>query len=46
MQIIEGKYNIAKIFTEVVEETALDQIKILCDQEYVKDKNCHNYRAL
>ncbi|HHV10658.1 MAG TPA: RtcB family protein [Clostridiales bacterium] len=37
MQIIEGKYNTAKVFTEVVEETALEQIKTLCDQEYVKN---------
>ncbi len=37
MQIIEGKYNFAKVYTEVVEETALEQIKTLCDQEYVKN---------
>ncbi len=37
MIIIEGKYNIAKVFTDVVEETALSQIKTLCDQEFVKD---------
>jgi RNA-splicing ligase RtcB len=37
MQIIEGKYNAAKVYTEVVEEMALDQIRTLCDQEYVKD---------
>ncbi|HAB59992.1 MAG TPA: RNA-splicing ligase RtcB, partial [Lachnospiraceae bacterium] len=37
MNIIEGKYNIAKVFTDVVEETALSQIKTLCDQEFVKD---------
>lgn len=37
MEIIEGKYNIAKVYTEVVEETALEQIRTLCNQEYVKD---------
>jgi len=37
MKIIEGKFNKAKIFTEVLEETAMGQIKTLCDQEYVKD---------
>ncbi len=37
MQVIEGKYNTAKVFTEVVEDTALEQIKTLCDQEYVKN---------
>lgn len=37
VQEITGKYNTAKIYTDVVEESALAQIKILCDQEYVKD---------
>ena len=37
MKIIEGKFNKAKIFTEVLEETAMGQIKTLCDQEYVKN---------
>lgn len=37
MVIIEGKYNKAKVFTDVVEEVALSQIKTLCDQEFVKD---------
>lgn len=37
MQIITGKYNNAKVFTEVVEVTAMEQIKTLCNQEYVKD---------
>lgn len=34
--IIEGKYNSAKIFTDKIEQTAVDQIKILCDQEFIK----------
>lgn len=37
MQTIKGKYNTAKVYTEVVEETAVQQIKTLCDQEYTKD---------
>lgn len=37
MQFVEGKYNKAKVFTEIVEDVALDQIKTLCDQEYVKN---------
>lgn len=36
MKIVEGKANTAKIFTDVIEETALAQIQILCDQEFVK----------
>ena len=37
MQMIQGKYNNAKVFTNVVEETAISQIKTLCDQEFTKD---------
>lgn len=37
MKLVEGRYNTAKVYTEVVEEVALDQIKTLCDQEYTKD---------
>ena len=36
MQSIEGKFNTAKVFTEIVEDTALEQIRTLCDQEFVK----------
>jgi RNA-splicing ligase RtcB len=35
MKLIEGKYNTAKVFTDEVEETAYEQIKLLCDQEFV-----------
>lgn len=31
MKIIEGKYNKAKIFTDVTEESALAQIQAMCD---------------
>lgn len=37
MQIIEGMYNIAKVYTDQIEESAKSQIKMLCDQEYVKE---------
>lgn len=37
MKLVEGRYNTAKVYTEVVEEVALAQIKTLCDQEYTKD---------
>lgn len=37
MQIIYGKYNSAKVFTNVCEETAEAQIQTLCNQEFVKD---------
>lgn len=36
MKIVEGKFNSAKVFTDVVEEGALAQIKTLCDQEFTK----------
>ncbi len=36
MNLVEGKYNTAKVFTDVVEDVALEQIKTLCNQEYTK----------
>lgn len=36
MEII-GKFNTAQVFTSRLEETAQRQIKLLCDQEFVKD---------
>lgn len=44
---IRGKYNTAKVFTDNVESQAMEQIRELCDQEYVKDSiirimpDCH-----
>jgi len=35
-QTIQGKYNTAKIFTDVIEDEAIEQIKRLCDQEFTK----------
>jgi len=34
---IEGKYNIAKVYTDILEEGASSQIKTLCNQEFVKE---------
>lgn len=36
-QTVTGKYNTAKIFTDVVEQSALDQIKTLCDQPFTQN---------
>jgi tRNA-splicing ligase RtcB len=33
---IEGKYNSAKVYTDILEEGAASQIKTLCNQEFVK----------
>ena len=38
MKDIKGKYNSAKVFTDVVEDSALVQIKELCDQEFVRNE--------
>lgn len=34
---IEGKYNIAKVFTDYIEQEAIAQIILLLNQEFVKD---------
>ena len=34
MQEVKGKWNTAKVFTDVVDEKSLQQIKGLCDQEF------------
>ncbi|NLY44012.1 MAG: RtcB family protein [Clostridiaceae bacterium] len=34
---IEGKYNTAKVFTDILENEAMAQIIELCNQEFVKD---------
>lgn len=36
MKEVTGKYNTAKIFTDVVDEKSIDQVKLLCDQEFVQ----------
>jgi RNA-splicing ligase RtcB len=34
---IQGTYNIAKVFTNNIEKTAIDQIEELCNQEFSRD---------
>lgn len=34
MQEVKGKYNTAKFFTDVIDETSLKQIQLLCNQEF------------
>ena len=36
-QTVIGKYNTAKIFTNVVEQSAIEQIKTLCDQPFTQN---------
>ena len=36
IKVIEGRCNTANVYTEAVEETALAQIRTLCDQEFVR----------
>lgn len=44
---LSGKYNIAKVFTDNIEQTATSQIIELCNQEFIKDSkirimpDCH-----
>ena len=35
MKTVEGFYNTAKIFTDVIDEKSLEQVKVLCNQEFV-----------
>lgn len=34
MKEVIGKYNTAKVFTDIVDESSLKQVKTLCDQEF------------
>ncbi len=36
MKEITGKYNSAKVFTDVADETSIQQIETLCNQEFIK----------
>ena len=38
MKEVNGKYNSAKVFTDVVEDSAIAQIKELCNQEFVQNE--------
>lgn len=37
MKAIEGKYTDAIVYSDTAEESALSQVKVLCDQPWVKD---------
>ena len=37
MQEVKGKFNTAKIFTDVVDETSVAQVAELCNQEFCRD---------
>lgn len=36
MKEVTGKYNTAKVFTDTVDEGSLQQVKLLCDQEFTE----------
>ena len=36
MKTITGTYSSAVVYTDIIEETAEEQIKLLCDQPFVK----------
>ena len=36
MKEIIGKYNKAKVFTDIMDDTSVEQIKTLCDQEFTQ----------
>ena len=36
MKTITGTYSSAIVYTDIIEETAEEQIKLLCDQPFVK----------
>ncbi|MBP3546909.1 MAG: RtcB family protein [Alphaproteobacteria bacterium] len=36
MKEIVGKYNKAKVFTDIMDNTSIEQIKTLCDQEFTQ----------
>lgn len=38
MKTVTGKYNEAKIFTNLVEDTAIEQVKTLLDQPFVENE--------
>lgn len=37
MKTITGTYSSAVIYTDIIEDSAVEQIKLLCDQPFVKD---------
>ena len=50
MKEIKGQYASAKIYADVVEQTALDQIQTLCNQPFAEGSHIavmhiYNYKA-
>ena len=41
MKTITGTYSSAIVYTDIIEETAEEQIKLLCDQPFVKGSRIH-----
>ncbi len=37
MKEVQGKYNTAKVFTDNIEDVALEQVKLLCNQNFIED---------
>lgn len=37
MKIVKGKHSEAKVFTDVVEDAAIQQVKEMCDLEFLRD---------
>ena len=35
--VIKGKYNNAKVFTDLIEDSSIEQLKTICDMEIFKD---------
>ena len=38
---IQGKNNSAKVFTEVMDDVSKEQIKTLCNQDFIKEINIY-----
>lgn len=36
VKVIKGEYNFAKVYTDEIEQTALDQVELLCNQPWTK----------
>ena len=36
MKEVQGKYNKACIFTDVVDDKSIEQVKLLCDQSFTE----------
>lgn len=37
MKVIKGKYNEAIVYTDIIEESAIDQIRLICDQKFLRE---------